>query len=156
MPTVTSRLESETKALGQALARLLRPGDLVLLSGGLGVGKSTLVRSLIQRLAEADIDVPSPTFTLIESYELNISVHHVDLYRLEGPEQVWELGLDDLMESGAVLVEWPERAPYLAKDPHLSVRFEHGADDSRVVTLTASGAGWLDRHADLDDLAGRA
>ncbi|NRA29102.1 MAG: tRNA (adenosine(37)-N6)-threonylcarbamoyltransferase complex ATPase subunit type 1 TsaE [Parvularculaceae bacterium] len=145
MISINLASEVETGALGRALAGHLAAGDLVLLSGGLGVGKSTLVRALLRELAGAEIDVPSPTFTLIERYDLNLTVHHVDLYRLSGEDQILELGLDDLLDVGAMLVEWPEQAPSLARNPHLSVAFSHGENDLRTVQLSSERDGWAGR-----------
>jgi tRNA threonylcarbamoyladenosine biosynthesis protein TsaE len=101
--------EDDTARLATSLAQLLRPGDVVALSGDLGAGKSTLARALLRALGWAD-DVPSPTFTLVQPYgppELPFDVWHVDLYRLEGPDEVLELGL--LETDAALLIEWPER-----------------------------------------------
>jgi len=103
--------EAATARLGEDLAIALRPGDAIALKGDLGAGKSTLARALIRALADdADLEVPSPTFTLVQSYETRIPVHHFDLYRLSAPEELDELGLDDALLQGAALVEWPERA----------------------------------------------
>ena len=101
----------DTERLGQDLALALRKGDLVTLSGDLGAGKSTLARGLIRTIAaDNDYEVPSPTFTLVQSYpELRLPVSHVDLYRISAAEEVDELGLDEALEDGVVLVEWPER-----------------------------------------------
>lgn len=102
----------ETERLGQDLALALRKGDLVTLSGDLGAGKSTLARGLIRAIADdTDYEVPSPTFTIVQSYpELRVPVSHVDLYRLSSADEIDELGLDEALEDGVVLVEWPERA----------------------------------------------
>src|SRR5690606_13712466 len=81
------------------------------LHGDLGTGKSTLARSLIRALAaDAGLEVPSPTFTLVQAYDARVPVHHFDLYRLSSPEERDELGLEDAVEEGVALVEWPERA----------------------------------------------
>lgn len=101
--------EAATLAAGAALARLVRPGDVVTLSGGLGAGKTTLVRGLLRALGH-DGEVPSPSFALVQPYEeLSPPVWHADLYRLEGREELAELGLDSAAD-GVLLVEWPERA----------------------------------------------
>lgn len=100
-----------TALLGQDLAVALKPGDAVALEGDLGAGKTTLARAIVRALAEApDLDVPSPTFTLAQSYDGRIPVHHFDLYRLAAPEELEELGLAEALEDGVALVEWPERA----------------------------------------------
>lgn len=89
----------------------LRAGDAIALKGDLGAGKSTLARALIRALADdAGLEVPSPTFTLVQSYETRIPVHHFDLYRLSSPDELDELGLDDALAQGAALIEWPDRA----------------------------------------------
>ncbi|MEK1887088.1 MAG: tRNA (adenosine(37)-N6)-threonylcarbamoyltransferase complex ATPase subunit type 1 TsaE [Phyllobacterium sp.] len=101
----------DTERFGQDLALALRKGDLVALSGDLGAGKSTLARGLIRTIAaDNDYEVPSPTFTLVQSYpELRLPVSHVDLYRLSSAAEIDELGLEEALEDGVVLVEWPER-----------------------------------------------
>jgi N-acetylmuramate 1-kinase len=102
----------DTARLGQDVGLSLRKGDLVALSGDLGAGKSTFARGLIRTIANDDnYDVPSPTFTIVQSYpELRLPISHVDLYRLSAADEIDELGLDEALQEGAVLVEWPERA----------------------------------------------
>ncbi|TIS69796.1 MAG: tRNA (adenosine(37)-N6)-threonylcarbamoyltransferase complex ATPase subunit type 1 TsaE, partial [Mesorhizobium sp.] len=86
--------EAATARLGEDLAMALRPGDAIALKGDLGAGKSTLARALIRALADdAGLEVPSPTFTLVQSYETRVPVHHFDLYRLSSPDELDELGL---------------------------------------------------------------
>jgi tRNA threonylcarbamoyl adenosine modification protein YjeE len=106
--------EAATRALGHALAAHLRPGDLILLRGDLGAGKTVLARAIIQsHLAVHGIheDVPSPTFTLVQTYESpELLIAHVDLYRVEDVSELRELGLAEIADEGIVLVEWPERA----------------------------------------------
>ncbi|MBZ9882062.1 tRNA (adenosine(37)-N6)-threonylcarbamoyltransferase complex ATPase subunit type 1 TsaE [Mesorhizobium sp. CA10] len=103
--------EAATARLGEDLAMALRAGDAIALKGDLGAGKSTLARALIRALADdANLEVPSPTFTLVQNYETRVPVHHFDLYRLSAPDELDELGLDDALSQGAALIEWPERA----------------------------------------------
>jgi N-acetylmuramate 1-kinase len=100
-----------TDRLGEDLARALKKGDVLALSGDLGAGKSTLARALIKAIAnDPDLDVPSPTFTLVQSYDFRIPISHFDLYRLTSPDEINELGFDEAVGQGLVLVEWPERA----------------------------------------------
>lgn len=101
--------EAATTALGAAVASLLRTGDAVLLYGDLGAGKSTLARGLVRALTRPDEEVPSPTFTLVQQYEARPFLSHFDLYRLEGADEAFELGLDEAMDEGAIVVEWPQR-----------------------------------------------
>lgn len=100
--------EAATLALGARLASVLRAGDVVALSGTLGAGKTTLARGCIAALGHAG-EVASPTFTIVQSYESDPPVLHVDLYRLDAPEEADELGLDDALADHALLIEWPER-----------------------------------------------
>jgi tRNA threonylcarbamoyl adenosine modification protein YjeE len=124
--------DAATAAFGVALAAGLAPGELVLLVGDLGAGKSALARAVIRSLmADSALDVPSPSFSLVQSYEANGRlVLHADLYRLASARDIDELGLFDRPDA-VVLVEWPERAPELF------------AEASRIVTLTIppDGAG---------------
>ena len=111
--------EQATGRLVVDIAAALQPGDLVTLSGDLGAGKTTFARALIRHIADDPaIAVPSPTFTLIQQYELPpFPVVHADLYRLEGPGELVELGFDDLPMNAVVLLEWPDRAAgYLPGD----------------------------------------
>jgi tRNA threonylcarbamoyladenosine biosynthesis protein TsaE len=102
--------EAATRALGQAIAAGLKPGDAVCLSGPLGAGKSTLARALIRALTNPDEEVPSPTFTLVQFYEgRGLKLAHFDLYRLEDAGEAYEIGLDEALEDGAVVIEWTER-----------------------------------------------
>ena len=97
--------EAATRRLGQTLAALARPGDVIMLHGTLGMGKSTLARSFIQALTSADEDVPSPTFTLVQMYEgANGDIWHFDLYRLDKPEDAFELGIEDAFADGISLI----------------------------------------------------
>jgi len=114
-----------TEALGARLAGLLRPGDLVLLSGDLGAGKTTLARALIRTLMQdGELDVPSPSFSLVQPYERpGLALLHADLYRLAGESEIDELGLFDDPDA-IVLVEWPERAPHLAGEATVTVRLD--------------------------------
>lgn len=104
--------EAATDTFGRRLAARLAPGDVVLLAGDLGAGKTALARGILAGLGHMG-EVPSPTFTLVQSYEwpgVRLPVWHVDLYRLEDPDEVEELGLDEILADGALVIEWPERA----------------------------------------------
>ena len=137
-----------TEALAARLAALARPRDAILLEGPLGAGKSTLARAFL-RAASGDpaLEVPSPTFTLVQGYDLPIGpAFHFDLWRLDGPADLAELGWDEARE-GIVLVEWPDRLGALRPADALTITLEPGAaEDSRIATLT----GWPGR---LEDVA---
>ena len=131
------------ETLGERIAARLRPGDVVALSGPLGSGKTTLARSIIAALGHRG-EVPSPTFTIIESYDLEPPLVHADFYRLERPQEAEELGLDDYREGAALIAEWPERAGGFAHEPGcLSVALEV-ADHGRKAIVEA-GADWHGR-----------
>lgn len=131
--------EAATRALGRALAGLVEPGDLIALWGDLGMGKSVLARALIQeaqRLAGGEAeDVPSPTFTLVQTYEAGgLSLAHFDLYRIGAPEEIYELGLDEALETGAALIEWPGRLEDLLPEERLDILIEE-RDKERAACL---------------------
>src|ERR1700736_5360692 len=138
--------EADTRRLGAAIARELKRGEAICLSGPLGAGKSTLARALIQALAGEAIEAPSPTFTLVQTYETpQLSVAHFDLYRLEKPEEALELGLDDALDVGAAVVEWPERLGHHLPHDRLDIEFWI-AGEGRRVRLTPHRA-WEERPA---------
>lgn len=114
-----------SRAFGARLAALLRPGDLVCLEGDLGAGKSELARAVIRARAGAEVEVPSPTFTLVQHYDLpGLRLAHADLYRVNDPAEVEELGLEEVLREGALLVEWAERAGDLLPAGRLVLRLE--------------------------------
>src|ERR1700691_3041063 len=123
--TVTIPNEEALVAFMTDIAGALEPGDLVTLSGDLGAGKTTFARALIRYLADDDtIEVPSPTFTLLQTYELpRFDVVHADLYRLSGAAELSELGLDDLAEDSVVLMEWGDRAAGFLPPDRLDITF---------------------------------
>jgi tRNA threonylcarbamoyl adenosine modification protein YjeE len=136
--------EEEMTALGGRVAPILRRGDCLLLRGDLGVGKSTFARGLIRARAGAPIDVPSPSFSLVEVYQMDIPLHHVDLYRLERFEQALELGLEDLTDSGITLVEWPDRAEDLFPDEALNIQISE-AEGERDMAFNWKRGDWQTR-----------
>jgi tRNA threonylcarbamoyladenosine biosynthesis protein TsaE len=131
-----------TEVLAASVAALARPGDAILLEGALGAGKSVFARAFL-RAASGDpsLEVPSPTFTLVQGYETSIGlVHHFDLWRLDGPGGLAELSWDEARD-GIVLVEWPERLGALRPGDALTVALHPTSPDSRRAVLT----GWPDR-----------
>ena len=140
---ITTSSEDETSRLAVALAKHLTMGDIITLSGDLGTGKTVFARALICALGNSD-EVPSPTFSLVQSYNLNpIPVHHFDLYRIERPEDTFELGIEDLYSEGISLIEWPERlSSYLPRD-RLELLFLYPANESKINTIRHIRiAGW--------------
>lgn len=138
--------EAATARFGAKLARLLKPGDTVALTGGLGSGKTALARAVV-RAFQPEEDVPSPTFTLIQQYPTpNFVIWHVDLYRLTSAREVRELGLDEAIDSGgALLVEWPERGGNWLPDDRLDITLSIGTNTGeRRAEIIAYGS-WIDR-----------
>lgn len=153
-PNVSLSIESEadTACAARLLAPLLNAGDTVALEGDLGAGKTAFCRALINALPGEAEDVPSPTFTLVQTYERgDLEVWHVDLYRLEDPDDVLELGLEDAFHDALCLIEWPERlGPYLPRRrlrATLSIGAQEGA---RTLTLSGDDA-WAARLRKLAD-----
>lgn len=143
-----------TVAFGRRLAALLRRGDVVALKGGLGAGKTTLVRDIVAALSVEATEVPSPTFTLVQTYPVQLAdgpaeLWHFDLYRLDRADQVDELGLDEALAGAVSVIEWPELIErQLPRDRTLSVTLTIGAGGARSVTLSG-GKGWSDRLPEL-------
>jgi tRNA threonylcarbamoyladenosine biosynthesis protein TsaE len=131
-----------TEALAASVAALARTGDVILLKGELGAGKSAFARAFL-RAASGDpaLEVPSPTFTLVQGYDTRIgTVHHFDLWRLQGPEGMAELGWEEARD-GIVLLEWPDRLGALRPADALTVALHPTGPDSRRAVLS----GWADR-----------
>ncbi len=142
--TVTLPDLPATQALAARIAAHARRGDAILLDGPLGAGKSAFARAFLRAATgDPDLDVPSPTFTLVQTYDTPLGpVHHFDLWRLDGPTALAELGWDEALDD-IVLVEWPDRLGPLRPDTALTIHLVIGDDDARTATLT----GWSDRIA---------
>lgn len=141
----------QTAAFAQALAPRLVPGDVILLRGGLGAGKTHFARAAIQaRLASAGRveDVPSPTYTLVQTYDDGATeIWHADLYRLSGPDEVAELGLDEAFATAICLVEWPDRLDGLAPAGALELEFAMTDRPGERLVAARGGDGWRQRLA---------
>ncbi|MEP3421053.1 MAG: tRNA (adenosine(37)-N6)-threonylcarbamoyltransferase complex ATPase subunit type 1 TsaE [Erythrobacter sp.] len=140
------------EAFGAQIASSLRPGDVVALEGGLGAGKTTLARAIIAALGYTE-EVPSPTFTIVETYDappLRLPIVHADFYRLNDPSEVEEIGLDDYRDGAALIAEWPDHAGGFGHETAcLTIAIEPAtkdADGGRIA-IARVGADWLERWA---------
>lgn len=137
---LTSRGPGETRRLGQRLGRQLQPGDVVLLSGDLGAGKTVFVQGVARGLGHEG-QVSSKSFVLLGEYDGGrVKLYHADLYRLEEPEQAEELALEEVCADGALVVEWPDRAEGIFPPDNLLVRFQVTGLMSRTLALEARGS----------------
>ena len=133
--------EAATARLGAAVAARLQAGEAVCLTGPLGAGKSTLARALVRALTTPHEEVPSPTFTLVQFYEgPRLAVAHFDLYRLSDPDEAYEIGLDEALDGGAAVIEWPERLEGRLPPDRLDIEIALADDGGRTARLTPHGA----------------
>ncbi len=141
--------QASTERVAAALALSAKAGDIFALTGDLGAGKSTFARAFIRKfMGNPNAEVPSPTFTLVQSYEAACTLYHTDLYRLSGPEDVYDLGLDDELSEAIFLVEWPERMPAPWWQNALEIRLERegkisdGGDEARRLVFAGNRPRW--------------
>jgi tRNA threonylcarbamoyladenosine biosynthesis protein TsaE len=151
---VTLPNPAATERLAAIVARNVRRGDAILLSGDLGAGKTHFARAFINALTPAPEEVPSPTFTLVQSYAGEASgepveIWHFDLYRLKSPEETLELGIEDAFADGISLVEWPDRLGDLAPREHLELHLEIAADGATRSARLRATPQWRERLAGL-------
>ncbi len=137
-PVLHSRGPAETRRIGARLGRLLQPGDVLLLQGELGSGKTVLAQGIGQGL-EVREPVKSSSFVLLNEYHGRLTVYHADLFRLDDPGQVADLALEEVAAPGVLLVEWPERAWDELPPEHLLVRIEEERASGRRLTLVPRG-----------------
>ena len=141
--------EAATRALAASVAKALKPGDVILLEGPIGVGKTFFARGVIQSLLGAEEEVPSPTFTLVQIYDgPACDIWHCDLYRLTHPDEAIELGLDEAFENAVCLIEWPDRLGSILPDNALMLAFSI-KDDRHQVTMSIP-ENWQKRWNALD------
>jgi tRNA threonylcarbamoyladenosine biosynthesis protein TsaE len=142
MKTFSTHSADETTELGRRLAAELRPGSLVLLRGELGAGKTTLVKGIAEGFGAAQADlVTSPTFTLIHEYRgPQVTLYHIDLYRVDTQRELDTLALDDLVDANSILlIEWGEKFARFAKERDVEIAIEHGGGDERTIKIGRSG-----------------
>jgi tRNA threonylcarbamoyl adenosine modification protein YjeE len=153
---LTFRSEAETRAFGGKVADLLRIGDVVTLGGELGVGKTVFARGVIQRFLPKE-EVPSPTFTLIQTYETPaFAISHVDLYRVKERGELRELGLEEALERGVLLIEWPDRMGELLPRDRLDVMLSGDGEENERLVQVVSRGNWVERIKPLLNRDGRA
>ena len=144
--------EAATEALARRVAKRVRPGEQLALQGDLGAGKTVFARAFIRALAGEDTEVPSPTFTLVQTYDTanGLVIYHFDLYRLEDPDEALELDIDDAFADGISLIEWPDRlGGYAPKNP-LVVALSYGETETRRHCTLQGSEAWTERLRELD------
>jgi len=146
---------SATRRLGERIGRLLRAGDIVLLAGELGAGKTVLAQGIGRGLGVTD-PIKSSSFVIMNEYEGRLRLFHADLYRLEDPAQVAELALDEVAARGVLVVEWPERAPRELPAEHLLVRLDYDGARARRIEVAARGERYAALARRLAPRGGRA
>ncbi|MDQ1467630.1 MAG: tRNA threonylcarbamoyladenosine biosynthesis protein TsaE [Actinomycetota bacterium] len=154
MASLTTKGADETAAVGQAVGSQLRAGDLVVLTGDLGAGKTTFAKGLARALGVTQ-PVTSPTFTIVQEYEGRIPVAHVDVYRLDRIQEVHDLGFEELLEGRVTVVEWGEAIALVLPLERIDVRIGMDGvtdddDDRRVLEIVASGTAWSARRPGLE------
>lgn len=137
---------SATAGLARKIAPLLRQGDVVALSGDLGAGKTCLARAIIRTLGDPEESVPSPTFTLVQTYSLpQFELWHFDLYRLQSPSESFEIGIEEAFADGVSLIEWPDRlGPWLPENA-LHIALTLSGDGRSRRAMLRGGADWIER-----------
>jgi tRNA threonylcarbamoyl adenosine modification protein YjeE len=135
---IISRSEHDTENFAVQIASSLSGGEVLLLSGELGAGKSVFARALIRALkGDPTLEVPSPTFTLVQTYDTPRGlVWHFDLYRIEDPEEIYEIGWEEALAGGIVIIEWPQRLGALIPHRTVGIGFTIGEPHERVITVT--------------------
>jgi tRNA threonylcarbamoyladenosine biosynthesis protein TsaE len=132
----------DTRSLGEKLGKLLRPGDVLVLRGEMGTGKSELTRGIAKGL-QVDGTIASPTFTILQAYDTGkLPLYHFDWYRVDDPEELYDIGADEYLSGdGVSVVEWPERAPDILPEAYLQISLAYGAgENERVIEITPVGS----------------
>ena len=147
--SLTARTPDDTRRIGRALGEHVQTGDLLLLIGELGAGKTTLTQGIAQGIGSPD-PARSPTFVLVAQYNGRVTVHHADLYRVDNPLEALELGFDEFLENGVCVIEWAEKAPQAFPQDRMEIHITTTKDEVRHITLTAHGARYEALLAALD------
>ena len=141
--------EAATAALAARISTLAATGDIIALKGDLGAGKTTFARHFIRACGSAE-EVPSPTFTLVQVYEVgDAAIWHFDLYRIKSPEEAWELGIEDAFAEGVSLIEWPERLGPVLPRRRLEIEFLFGERPGERRAVLDAADGWGERLAGI-------
>ena len=152
MITVVTANAAQTQALGEGVGALLVPGDVVVLAGDLGTGKTTFVKGAARGLGVVE-PVTSPTFAIVQEYDGRYTVAHVDVYRLARVQELHDIGFEELLEDRVVLVEWGDTIAGVLPAARLDVRIAaRGENDERVVEIVPHGPGWATRKSQLVDV----
>jgi len=146
-----TRSVEETRALAETLGEVLRPGDLVVLSGALGAGKTAFAQGVARGLGVTE-PVVSPTFTIVRQYEGRVPLAHVDVYRLERLQELHDLGFDELLDDRVTIVEWGDAAGPLLPAERLEVRMEETGEDERAIEVLPHGESWQGRARRLGEV----
>jgi tRNA threonylcarbamoyladenosine biosynthesis protein TsaE len=158
MPTLTTNGAAETEAVGEAIGSQLRLGDLVVLSGDLGAGKTTFTKGLARALG-VEQRVTSPTFTIVQEYDGRLPVAHVDVYRLERIQELYDFGFEELLEERVTVVEWGDAIALVLPRDRVNVRIEldetDDGDNRRRLAIAADGPSWDARRTQLADALAR-
>ena len=154
-PVVLEKLSrTDLENVAAVLARLAVSRDVIALYGDLGAGKTVFARAFIRALTRRDEDVPSPTFTLVQTYDTpaGLTVWHFDLYRLKSAQEIYEIGFEEALGDGVSLIEWPQRAERLLPRDRLEIDIQIPPEnpDVRTLTLTARGENWQKRTEKLN------
>lgn len=138
--------EAATEALAADLAGIAEPGDILALWGDLGTGKTAFARAFIRARGDRNEEVPSPTFTLVQTYDgADGTIYHFDMYRLTAPDEAFELGIEEAFAEGISLIEWPERLGTLLPPGRLDIRLSHGPTPGTRLAVLSGPAEWRDR-----------
>lgn len=136
---IETNTEAQTIKAAQAFASSLKAGDIVFLHGDLGMGKSVFARAIVRMLCgDEDMEVPSPTYTIVQAYDANAAtIWHFDLYRLSDPSEIYEIGWEEALDQGILLIEWPERLGDLAPDQaiHVNITSPRNAPERRTIEI---------------------